>query len=251
MNINPHIRIGALVPTGNVVLEREFRRLSPRAVDVRVLGFSYPGVGGDFCADLAHTARAPLDELVAWGAQLIFFGCTAASMRCDAPEHHAALEAIAGVPVITAAQAVLAALAALRVRRLTVATPYGAAGNSLINEFLSAHNAEVAAIKGLEFDRSPEIWSARAPTLPPQELLDFSLSFDSPASQALFLPCTAVGSLDTIELFEQRTGKPAVSSVQAGFWASLQRLGVDGCQSGAGRLLRDWIDSPAVISASI
>ena len=33
-------------------------------------------------------------------------------------------------------------------------------------------------------------------------------------------------------------------AVQAGFWASLRRLGVDGRRTGAGRLLANWPELP-------
>ena len=39
---------------------------------------------------------------------------------------------------------------------------------------------------------------------------------------------------------EKKPGKTAISSVQAGFWAALRRIGLDGRQEGYGRLLSTW-----------
>ena len=74
---------------------------------------------------------------------------------------------------------------------------------------------------------------------------ELGLSIDAAPVEALYLPCTGLASIEAIGLWERRTGKPAISSVQAGFWASLQRLGVEGRRAGAGRLIENWPAVPA------
>ena len=58
------------------------------------------------------------------------------------------------------------------------------------------------------------------------------------AAHGLYLPCTGMCSLEASEEFETQTRKPAFSSVQPGYWASMRQLGVDGRQPGCGRLLQ-------------
>ncbi len=234
------IRLGALVPAGNVIVKREFSRLCPAGLDVQVLEFSYPTADSNFCAGLVAAAQRPIAALRDWGADLIFLGCTAASMSCYADARLGELQHVAGVPVITAASAALQAATVLGAGSVAVATPYGPKSNQIIVDFLTSQQLAVAAIDGFGFDRTPELWADRVPTMPAQELLDFSLDVDRPQANALFLPCTAMGSLDVIHQFEARRGKPAFSSVQAGYWACLRRLGIDGRQSGAGQLLELW-----------
>ena len=239
MTNRPPCRIGVLVPQGNVVHEREFAQLRPPQVQFRFAYFSYPGPGGeDFCKDLIHQFEQPVAELKAWRAELVLVGCTTASMSCFA-EIPAQVEQMAEVPVVTAASASLEALAALRTTSVAVATPYGALNNQIVADFLESRRIHVAAIKGLGLDASIDTWS-RAPHLTPHEVVDFSLKVDVAAAQTLYLPCTGLGSLAALELFERVRQKPAVSSVQAGFWASLRRLGIDGRQAGCGRLIFDW-----------
>jgi maleate cis-trans isomerase len=241
MTSSPVARIGVLVPDGNTVHEREFAAFPSREVEFRFAGFSYPpGTAADFCSELAARMTAPLATLRHWGAQLVLVGCTTASMTCAGAAQHARIEALAGVPVITAASAVREAIAALKLRRFTVATPYGELGNRVVAGYLESIGAEVVALGGLNLDRSIDVWLREAPSLTPLQLLEFSLRLDTAGSQALYLPCTGIGSIDTIELFERRTGKIALSSVQAGYWASLRRLGIDGRHAGHGRLLASW-----------
>jgi maleate cis-trans isomerase len=240
MNASSGIRVGVLVPPANTVHEREFARLRPANVSFRFGDFSYPPANGDFCEGFLAQLAAPIKTLTEWGADLILVGCTTASMICASEVFSAKLEAMAGVPVITAAEASHRALLALRVRAVSVATPYGMPNNRIIADFLAARGVAVAAIAGMDLDRSVPIWLAAQPSLTAEHVLEFSLSVDVEAAQALYLPCTGMGSLDAIAGFEHRAGKPAFSAVQAGYWASLRRLGIDGRQTGKGRLLEVW-----------
>lgn len=239
MRTLPGIRVGVLVPAGNLVHEREFARLRPDAVDFRFAGFDYPAAGPRFCGDMLEQFAGPLRELRTWGAQLVLVGCTTASMQCAQGAWAASLQEIAQVPVITAAAAVNLALDALHIHSVAVATPYGDANNRIIAHYLESQQVAVPAIRGMALDRSPQTWRA-APQVTAQQMLEFSLGVDVEAAQALYLPCTGVTSIETVELFERRRAKPALSSVQAGYWASLRRLGIDGRREDGGRLLRCW-----------
>mgnify|MGYP000449591900 CR=1 FL=1 len=239
--MNDEVRVGVLVPAGNTIHEREFAALRPDGVEFRFAGFSYPPMGTvDFCANLFGQMQAPVGELRGWGAEALLVGCTTASMLCADPAREAELQRLAGVPVITAASAVRAALGALGLTRLAVATPYGTRGNGVVVDYLRSIGIETVAIRGLDLDRAPEVWKREAPALTPQQVVDLGLSIDGPAAEALYLPCTGIGSVEAIDLYERRAGKPALSSVQAGFWATMRRLGIDGRQGGAGRLVAEW-----------
>ncbi len=239
--MNDEVRVGVLVPAGNTIHEREFAALRPDGVEFRFAGFSYPPMGTvDFCANLFGQMQAPVGELRGWGAEALLVGCTTASMLCADPAREAELQRLAGVPVITAASAVRAALGALGLTRLAVATPYGTRGNGVVVDYLRSIGIETVAIRGLDLDRAPEVWKREAPALTAQQVVDLGLSIDGPAAEALYLPCTGIGSVEAIDLYERRAGKPALSSVQAGFWATMRRLGIDGRQGGAGRLVAEW-----------
>ncbi len=165
------IRIGVLVPAGNTIHEREFDALRPAGVAFRFAGFAYPPAdAADFCVDLAARMAEPVAALREWGARLLLVGCTAASMRCADPASEARLAQLAGVPVVTAASAVRDACAALGLKRLVVATPYGAASNGIVTRYLRSIGIEVtvAAIRGLDLDRSPEVWKREVPALSPR-----------------------------------------------------------------------------------
>jgi len=237
------VRIGALFPDGNVVLEQEINRLAPDGVDFKFSPFSYPPAGVPFCEGLLAALEAPLSAMRTWGADSVFLGCTTASMNCYGPAHDQILSRIAGAPVVTAAQATKRAADALGVKRLGVASPYGEPNNRIVRDFLTSQDLEVVCLHGLGLDQDLAVWRAVAIPMKPEGVLDLCMNADCDEAEAVYLPCTGVGSVDAIALFEASVGKPAFSSVQAGFWASLSDAGLRAPQSGAGRLLAQWPSS--------
>jgi arylmalonate decarboxylase len=237
----PDIRVGVLVPSGNTVHQAEFARLRPKGVEFRFVGFTYPPRDSpSFNDDLIVSLGGPIAELKDWGARVILWGCTTASMACSSKDYMARFEQMAGVPFISAATASREAMKALGINSVSVATPYSELNNGIVAKFLTDLGIEVAAIEGLGFDKSAEIWLANQPSLTPDFVFKYGLSLDNDAADALYLPCTGMGSIQAIDMFEHKTGKPAFSSVQAGYWASLRRIGFDGRQSGHGQLLEVW-----------
>jgi maleate cis-trans isomerase len=221
-------------------MEPEIDRLVPQGVDYRFATFPYPPAGASFCDGLLAALEAPLSAMKTWGASSIFLGCTTASMRCCEPAHDRIMSQMAGAPVVTAAQATERAAKALGVTRLGVASPYGEANNRIIRTFLETQGLETVSLHGLDLDRDLDVWRKEAIPMTPEDVLNLCIDADTDDAEAVYLPCTGVGSLDAIALFEAKVGKPAFSSVQAGFWASLTDAGVAAPQSGAGRLLAQW-----------
>lgn len=241
MNQDKPLRIGVLVPLTNEAHAREFARLARPGLLFEFREFAGPPAArANYCDELVQAMAPAMRELRDWGAQALLLGCTAATMQCGSDECFARFEAQAGVPVVTAARAARDAARALGLRSLCVATPYSDPGNAAVRAYLESQSLTVSGIRGLGCDTSAEAWKAGLRSLTPTRLLELGLAADSPQAEALYFPCTAVDSLSTIELYENATGKPALSSVQAGFWAMLRRLGVDARQDGAGRLLREW-----------
>jgi maleate cis-trans isomerase len=233
-------RIGLVVPRGNVVHEREIEQLRPRGVTFRTLPFDYPLGADDFCTSFTAALQPVLREFRHWGAEAVLVGCTTASMMCAPREFASELAEAAGAPVITAAAASKRAAEALGVCRLAVASPYGDPNNAILTAFLHSQGFEIVSMEALGLDVDLATWRAKAIPMPAEEVLALCLAADVDRAEAVYLPCTGVGSLGAIELFERRTGKLAFSSVQAGFWATLREVGIDGRRTGFGRLVQEW-----------
>lgn len=70
----------------------------------------------------------------------------------------------------------------------------------------------------------------------PGELVAAGVALDGPDIDAIFIPCTAVRTLEAIEPLEMRTGKPVVTAIQATMWAVARLAGVTGDAPRGGRL---------------
>ena len=68
----------------------------------------------------------------------------------------------------------------------------------------------------------------------PAELVELGRSIDADDVGAIFIPCTAVRTLDAIEPLEDAIGKPVITAIQATMWrvARLAGLSHDAPQGG-------------------
>lgn len=201
-------RIGVLVPSGNIAHAREFAALRPDGVAFQFAEFVYPAAGQAFCAELIEAVRGPLTGLGA--VDQVLFGCATASVIC--PEADKTMSEIAAAPVVMAAQASVRALRRLGARSVALATPYGPATNQAISAFLAEHGIETRGVAGLDLDAQA---MGRAGLISQDEVLALARAADDDGADAIYLPCTAVGSLGILS----RLDKPAMSSILAGFQA--------------------------------
>ncbi len=241
MALNLRKKIGVVVPHGNAIHEREFRDLHSTHVDFQFESFAVPATNpSNYCPELLENLQEPIGRLRNWGAEAILLGCTAASMICGSDKQVAELETLAGMPVTTAARAASNAFEALSVRSLAIATPYGDKGNRTVSNFILGLGLDAVSIKGLEFDRSPEVWATETNSMTPEDMVDFIRSLDVFDADAIFLPCTGLISLATLQHIEDELKKIAISSVQAGYWAALKTIGLCEERPGYGQLLGRW-----------
>jgi arylmalonate decarboxylase len=232
-------RIGLIVPSTNTINEPEFWRLAPRGVTIHTARATSTGEFSEaYFARLREAGQRCAEDLATAEVDIIAYGCTSGSIVCPLEEIVADLTARTGIPAIATAGSVVAALRALKIRRVAVATPYVDFINEREAEFLQRHGFEVTSLHGLRLGET-QAERRSIGRVPPEHVYRMARTCDRPEAEAIFVSCTNLATLDVIARIEADLGKPVVTSNQACFWHCLRSLGIPDRIEGYGRLLTE------------
>jgi len=246
-------RIGLIVPSTNTVCEMDFHRLVPRGVSVHtgrmmLLGEVEGPVDWEKPMDwdkihqrMHERCGIVAREIATAKVDIMVFGCTSGSFikgpgldkEISQKIEEAVLPVCGRIPVITTCTAVLEAFKALRIKNVSVATPYIEKGNEQERRFLEGNGFRVVDIKGLGIDTFGEY--ARQD---PQVIYDLAKETDRRDADGIFISCADLRALDVIDALEQDLKKPVISSNLASIWLSLKKLGLEQKINGYGVLLK-------------
>jgi maleate cis-trans isomerase len=227
---------GVLIPSTNTTVETEARLLPPTyQAHVGRLLTSTPGQPFspsrdddiDYQARLLGTARV----------ELVILAQTSASLFADDYDETVTrrIQAGAGVPAITSAQAIGRAVRALGVRRIGLVAPYSpAVMERAARYFETRHGLHTVALEG--FDATDSLAIAR---IGPESARAAFGRLDRPEIEAMVVPGGNFATIAAIDGWERELGKPVVSTNQASFWAMLRACGGGEGLPGLGRLLAE------------
>ncbi|CDM62691.1 MULTISPECIES: ectoine utilization protein EutA [Rhizobium] len=163
----------------------------------------------------------------------IMYSCTSASVVIgDGEIEKAIATAKPGVPVVTPTAASVAALKAFGARRISILTPYVAETGRPMAEYFTRLGFEIDRFTCLGFTDDREM--AR---IAPKEIEALAVEAMAPASDALFISCTALRAANVAGAIEKKIGKPVVSSNLATAWACLRLCGDEEARPDIARLM--------------
>ncbi len=235
------LRLGLIVPSTNTVAETEFWRMVPPGVSVHTtrMLFDPEGIekaGGEGMGDMhSHMARA-VAETASARVDLIAYGCTASSVEHGPENIEREIEALASVPAVSTAGAILAALATLGIKRFALATPYPPKVNAHECEFFGKRGFEVVADRSMLASAEQQRLRGLA-CVPPDMIRRTVRELNGPAVQGFLLSCMDLPTLDLIDDLEAETGKPVITSVTCTLWQSLRKAGLNQGLANCGCLL--------------
>lgn len=237
--IGARAKIGVIVPPSNTVNEAEFNRFAPPGVSFH---FTRSPLHADPAADdftemLGDVKRA-MDDLTACRVDHATYACTAGSMACPSERLLGAMTGTGKTGANSTAQAIVAALGALRVTAISMASPYTDETNAHEAHYLAEHGIDVLATAGLGLNTSLENIQ-RISRVPPADVFEHAKSVDHADAHAILICCTDFNTFDAIEPLEQALGKPVVSSNSATLWHTLRSAGIKDRIDGLGTLLRE------------
>jgi len=233
------IRLGIIVPSVNIVVERWYPAVLPENVSVHFARMLLADRGGPekiVEMDKTDGVRA-IHQLKSARPHAIAYGCTASSVvqGHDYDAHlRQEITQLTGVAATTATHSLLSACAALGMKRVTAISPYTEAIDNLEHKFFDEAGIEIVSGDRMNIDEGFRLAEPGR-----DEIVDLALGAWDPSSDGLMIACLNFHSHLAIEAIEQRIGKPVISSTQAVLWHVMRLAGVDAKIPGYGRLLRD------------
>ena len=235
-------RIGVLAPPGNVAMERELPQYLPPGIAISHNRLSRPTpeiTKESLTVMIASMEQASRDLAMAWPTpEIIIFGCTSGSF-VDGPgredEHAEQITRYTGIPACTTSGAVVMALKALGVRSVFLVTPYIHDVNAHEIAFLEHRGCKVVACE--TFNRLDTRDIAKISSEQVTQLV-LAHAAVAKSSDAVFVSCTNLLTMDQIDLLERELGVPVISSNQCSLWAALRHMKVDAGTIAPGRLFR-------------
>ena len=223
-----------MFPSANSVAEPQINAMLPPGVALLTTRLH---LESDRPLSMLERTEEATGLLVDAGVDLLAFHCTGVTMYdLDvAAQVKARIAACTATPAIVTADAIVAALQALRATRVVLVSPYVQVTNDREKALLAHHGIPVIADKGLALRGAIAYGSVE-----PQGWYDHVVSMRRPDADAYFISCTAIKSADAVDALEYELGRPVITSNQAMLWFALRRAGITDSIEGFGRLLRDF-----------
>jgi maleate isomerase len=226
--------IGVVAPF-DFALDRELWRWVPEDVSLYLtrLPFFTTPVTVEMavaCGDRRAVRRAVRDVLTP-EPQVVAYACTSGSFVEGVTGEEVLRRTMedAGAPAAcTTSGALIAALRALGVTRLAIATPYVEPVTQRLVAYLAEHGVSTVSSEGLGL--LGNIWRVTY-----SEVVEIVRAADNHTADALFISCTNLPTYDLIEPLEQALGKPVLTANQVTMWAALRAMGREAV--GGGTLL--------------
>lgn len=163
----------------------------------------------------------------------VIYACTSGAIAIgDDVVREQVWRARPGVPVVTPGSAVVTALAAMGVHRVSLVLPYVDEVNAIVRGYVEGAGVEV--VDAVSFGLLSDVDMAKLST---QALAAAALAADHPQAEAICILCTALRATPVIADLEARLGKPVITSHQAMLWNSLRAIGNRMAVDGFGMLM--------------
>lgn len=229
-------RIGQLYPSGGLC-DFEPQRMAPSGVQFVTTRMTFRGTRLEDSLRLIHAVEQHAGLLADAKVNLIAFNCTAASLVVGPEAICRRITDATAIPATTTIQAVLAALAAVRARRLALVTAYPPEVTAAEIRFLEAHGFEVAGWRAEECE-----YPLQQASVPPGRWQELSLGLKDTPAEALLISCAGIQIAPVLQRIEDDFGRPVIASNQALVWHCLRLLGMSDSVPGFGGLLRGEFD---------
>lgn len=239
----PPLRLGIIVPSSNTTMETEFNRIIPKDYTIHSARMRMRNVTAEELKRMDQDSLKAAVELSDAKVAAIGYGCTIAIMSREVGYDEVVrrrIEDRVKIPTVISATAVLAALRALGLKRVAIATPYVEELTKAEVDFVKKHGFKVPDYRGLGIESNTEVGN-----LKDSVAADLVRELNYRDADGVLISCAQMPSAGVIGDLEDELRKPVISTNTATLWAILQRLGVKTSIKGYGGLLEEPPAYPA------
>jgi len=164
----------------------------------------------------------------------IAYGCTSGTIAIGKEKIKAKIQlAKPGCYVTTPITAAIKAINKMKIKKISIFTPYPESVNKTIFEYFNKENIEVLSFSSFNLDSDTDIGK-----VDPNYLLEILTKMDIGDAEALFVSCTALPVLRILDQLENKIKKMVLSSNQTLIWDSIRSVGYKSSIKGYGKLFR-------------
>lgn len=230
-------RLGVILPSINTVVEPWYNATVPAGVSVHAARmFMAPDLTPERVIEMDNTeGLSAVRQIASCRPAAIGYCCTASSVIQGADYDctlRAEIERVSGGKATTATHAILAGLAKLGARKVSIVSPYTDEVDATEHRFFSDAGLDVVSGANLGIRGTFEL---AKPT--PEELYQLALRGWDGKAEALIMTCLNTRSHLVVDAIEREIGKPVVTSTQATLWMLLRQAGIHDPIAGFGRLM--------------
>lgn len=247
-NLYRTIKIGQIVPSSNLTMEREIPAILRARETILPERFSFHSsrmrmknvTKKELEAMDRDSDRCAL-ELSDASVDVLGYACLVAIMSMGKGYHRQSQERLHKVtvengspaPIVSSAGALVDSLKVMGVKRISVVTPYTKPLTKMVVDYIEAEGVEVRDYEALEIPDNLEVAAQN-----PMNLMEIYKRVDRKGIDALVLSaCVQMPSLAAVPLVEKEAGVPVVSAAIATTYQFLNQLGLERTAPNAGALL--------------
>jgi maleate cis-trans isomerase len=235
-------RLGILVPSGNVAIEPEFRLMTPEGVACHFHRFTF--VGGKSNEEIVRNLRKA-EEQIADASEVIshvhpavvVMAGTGVSFIDGYGYDQMLIKKMKGrngnVPTTTTSTSVIDAFRKLGITKVSMGMAYVEQVSRTAMKFVEDSGVKVIKAKWLN-KGGMDIAEVSKETI-----YHLAKEVDDPESEAIFISCVNLHTVEIIEKLENDLQKPVITSNQATMWNILRLANINDKIQGLGRLLYD------------
>ena len=236
-NFNSNPRIGLIVLASDFMIEKDFINvIKNKDIDffVNRIECYNPLTSENLIKMSQKITEVTKDILPDQKIDCVVYGCTSGTIAAgyDSIEKKIKL-AKSEAKVTTPSSAAVKALKKLKIKKISVFTPYIKDLNNDVIDFFKKENFTITSNSYFDIKNDLDIGK-----VDPEYLFEVLSQMDLKEADALFISCTALPAMSIIDKLEKKLNKFVLSSNQALIWDTIRSIGYNSSINGYGKLFK-------------